>query len=1295
MSASADRNLLFGILALQNGFITREQLIDGIRAWAGEKSVLMEEVLIRQRALSAAQRNVLVPMVAFHIQEHAGDASKSLAGISYVESSVRDAIGNVNDPDVAASILHLAASEVDPYATKAPSVGAASVPGQRFQILRPHAQGGLGKVSIALDTELNREVALKEIQPPHADHNESRARFVLEAEVTGGLEHPGIVPVYGMGHYADGRPFYAMKFIKGDSLKEAIERYHHPKPNDPPETTGLLGLRKLLGRFIDVCNAMQYAHDRGVLHRDLKPGNIMLGQYGETLVVDWGLAKPRGVSSVSTSDESILVPSTSASGSFDATLPGSTVGTPQYMSPEQASGKLDELGPQSDVYSLGATLYHILTGQSPLAGKAGNDAGEVLRRVQRGDFPPPRSVQSTVITTLEAICLKAMALRPADRYASPRALATDIERWLDEVDERNQQLQQAIVALEAANVKAEAALKASRNHLGFSNFQHGLAEFNLGRWRSACRHLFAAWRIAEIGDPHRDSYLRILADRMTMGGQCCGLPLEHVSNVTDVAFCPHGNYVATATVGNAVQLWDSTTGIPIGPELLHPHAVVRIVFSSDGRFLAAASGGAGWVWEVASLRLAGRLIGHQGGLTDITFSPDGSLLGTTSYDRTARLWTTRDFQPASRPLPHQSTLRSIAFHPHGHCLATATEDGTAQLWDIHSRTPLGPGLRHDELASLDGENPHSSEDETMKTSVNDWWWKDPAGGVVGRDLPRFAGAWQVAFSPNGEYLATILNDKCAYVWHVPTRTLHNKLTGHHRWISHLSFSPDGNAIGTASRDTTARVWEELGASTVSECMQHAETVWNVAFSPDSTLIATASEDRTVQLWDRKTTVCIGEALRQDDPIRKVVFSPDSTRFATKSANSVHLWQIPRGMHRCQTMTHLDAVYTVAFSFDGKWLATASRDKTARIWDWNSGLLVAPPLQHQDVVRVVAFSPDDSTIATACDDGAARMWDAHRYQQLVEMRHQAAVVCVAFSPDGRRLATASRDGTVQQWDTKSGESVGKPIKHSDTVWGVAFSPDGNRLATCSRDRTARIWDVQRLKTICKPLYHSWSIHSVTFSPDGTRIATASSDRTARLWNAKNGDPISEPMRHPARVTEITFSPDGARLATSSEDGVVRLWDARTGVPLVQQFRHAKEVLGLAFSRDGQFLATGSTDFLAHIWEASELPSSNLTPVSFWEVMTCAAVEDNGDVRALSLIERSERLQMLLTDKQWFDTFRVFTQRRSEQCRRQLLWQAVDGKDAFAIRFHLGKMSDDERGRPENQGLIRDANAVLGR
>ena len=284
---NADANLLFGVLALQLDFISRDQLIAGMQAWVMDKQTPLAEHLVRVDALKAERQLLLEPLVAEHIRQHANDPQQSLAAVSSVDS-LRHDLKALADPDIEASLVSIPqrlSTALLSGDTTQTFIGNASGEPSRYRILRSHARGGLGEVFVAEDQELHREVALKEIQPEHADDPTSRSRFVLEAEITGGLEHPGIVPVYGLGKYDDGRPFYAMRFIQGNSLKEGVDRLHKSSPRI---AYGSTEFRRLLGRFVDVCNAIEYAHSRGVLHRDLKPGNIILGKYGETLVVDWG-----------------------------------------------------------------------------------------------------------------------------------------------------------------------------------------------------------------------------------------------------------------------------------------------------------------------------------------------------------------------------------------------------------------------------------------------------------------------------------------------------------------------------------------------------------------------------------------------------------------------------------------------------------------------------------------------------------------------------------------------------------------------------------------------------------------------------------------------------------------------------------------------------------------------------------------------------------------------------------------------------------------------------------------------
>jgi serine/threonine-protein kinase len=425
---SSDRNLLIGVLGLQMGLITESALLRALQSWVFRKSVALEEILLEQQAFNVESCQFLRGIAEQYLKLNADDAAAGLASLSST-GPVRRHLEEIGDSD-----LDLTLSRVDQLRSgkrsRAESARDAQLPvsqptSERFRVLRPHAKGGLGVVSIAEDRELHREVAMKEIQPEQAWDASSRTRFLLEAEITGRLEHPGIVPVYSMGTTSSGTPFYVMRFIRGDSLKEAIASFHDNSSRISAHERRM-ALRMLVRRLVDVCNAIEYAHSRGVLHRDLKPGNIMLGKYGETLVVDWGLART-GVRPATepSPEEPTYVPLSSDVSS--ETRMGSVVGTLAYMSPEQAEGRLDLLGPPADVYGLGATLYCLLTGRQPIPRQ---EQEEMLRLVREGLIPPPRSINPEIPRALEAICRAAMAKDISKRYASAAALAADLELWL-------------------------------------------------------------------------------------------------------------------------------------------------------------------------------------------------------------------------------------------------------------------------------------------------------------------------------------------------------------------------------------------------------------------------------------------------------------------------------------------------------------------------------------------------------------------------------------------------------------------------------------------------------------------------------------------------------------------------------------------------------------------------------------------------------------------------------------------------------------------------------------------------
>jgi serine/threonine-protein kinase len=422
--STADRNLLFGILAIQVNFIDRDELIAAINIWVLEKHKPLGQILLERRKLTADQVGAINTLIEQHLKMHGDDPELSLRATVALPFD----LDVVQDADMQASIAKLSpVRDIDetlsPHQSRSEDA--------RYRKLRHHADGGQGRVFVADDVELHREVALKENKPEYSGNSISRLRLVLEAEITGGLEHPGIVPIYGLGTYADGRPYYAMRLIRGDSLDTAIKQFHAAEKPGRDAGERSLAFRQLLRRFVDVCNAVAYAHSRGVLHRDLKPKNVMLGRFGETLVVDWGLAKAGAKEQTSgnvapgSEEEHTLRPASGSS--IEATEDGNELGTPPYMSPEQAQTRISELTAASDIYSLGSTLYALLAGRPPYEAPTRK---ELMEKVCSGQFTPPKQVKPEIPAALDAICRKAMSLEPKDRYANALDFAADIEHWL-------------------------------------------------------------------------------------------------------------------------------------------------------------------------------------------------------------------------------------------------------------------------------------------------------------------------------------------------------------------------------------------------------------------------------------------------------------------------------------------------------------------------------------------------------------------------------------------------------------------------------------------------------------------------------------------------------------------------------------------------------------------------------------------------------------------------------------------------------------------------------------------------
>ena len=413
----ADRNLLFGVLALQADLINPHQFVEACTLWATRKQCSLAALMVDRGWILASDQDHIDYLLQRKMQRQEGAIGPALASLP---DEVKRALAAVGDADLEQSLARQPQSEDLPSLE---TVGWVAKPDERYRLTRLHASGGIGRVWLAHDRSLGREIALKELRPERAHDSSLWTRFLREAQITGQLEHPGVVPVYELARRADThQPFYTMRFVKGHTLSDASRAYHLKRLAGQDDSLEFLAL---LRAFVTVCNTVAYAHSRGVIHRDLKGHNVVLADFGEVVVLDWGLAKLINRSEQEDSTFDILL-DPDEPGNPDLTVAGQTLGTPAYMAPEQAAGILSQIDVQTDVYGLGAILYEILTGRPPFLG---SDTQEVLRRVKEEQPAPPRQIWAEVPMALEAVCLRALAKRPADRFASASEVALEVQGW--------------------------------------------------------------------------------------------------------------------------------------------------------------------------------------------------------------------------------------------------------------------------------------------------------------------------------------------------------------------------------------------------------------------------------------------------------------------------------------------------------------------------------------------------------------------------------------------------------------------------------------------------------------------------------------------------------------------------------------------------------------------------------------------------------------------------------------------------------------------------------------------------
>ncbi len=1090
-----------------------------------------------------------------------------------------------------------------------------------YELLEEIACGGMGIVYKARQLSLNRIVALKVMTAGHLASPAAVERFRTEAETAASLDHPNIVPIYEIGEY-EGQQFFSMRFVEGGTLAQRMSEFglqsaecraHSgiARADLPTAHDRQCAIARMMAT---IARAVHFAHQRGILHRDLKPGNILIDAEGQPQVTDFGLAKVLSQDSSLTQSMAVL-------------------GTPSYMAPEQASGRAKHLTTAADVYGLGAILYELLTASPPFRG---GTAAETIRLVAETEPARLSTINPPVDKDLETICLKCLEKDPLLRYGSAAEVAEELERWRAGEPilaraigngekfwrwcKRNPRVAAlgtaTVLLLIISAVGANRAAwriaierdRAEQAHRGANRALVQLEAVNLERaeeFHAAdnCVQALPYWALALRDNPSN----HIAAERLmsalshrTWARLACP-PLEHSNRVTMAVFSRDGRWVATCAADKTAGVWDATTGQRV----------------------------AGPFW-------------HDAEINTVEFSPDARWVATAAQDNTARVWNRENGSPMSEPLLHGGNVEVVRFSSDGNLLATGSSTG-AHLWAVPSGRALLAPINFGPVVGLDI-SPDSSMLALSGWGHVVWVVSTRTGDVLHRLSHSYGTVRSVRFSPNNEWLVTACNDHTARVWDLRTGQTMGAPLQHGDVLWGAEFSPDGLRVATCSKDKTARIWDARSGQSLTPPLPHGAVVRSAVFSPDGLRLVTASPDKTARVWDATTGQPLTEPIAQEDTIWYAEFHPDGQRILTAgNANSVLIWDITPAQPWTLRLPNGGSVAT--FSSTGRALVIGTTWGRAELWDPYSGAPIGKAMQHRAKAGLNAaiFSPDEKLVGTACRDHTARVWDARTGDPVTPfLEHEDEVIAIAFSPDGRQVVTASLDKSARIWDAHSGKCLAV-LGHAASVRDARFSRNGKLVATASDDRCARVWDAVAGKPVTPLLRHEDKVYAVRFTPDDKQILTASADKIARLWDARTGLPGAA-LLHPAEVLQAEFSPNGEWAFTCAPDGVrvwevgtprllagplgqnlyqpcgmlstdgqrillgvrssfIQLWDPGTGQRISEKFEHqepfvfSENLRGMnsaAFSPDGQFLITAGEHSVACVWE---VPRPRL-PVPPW-------------------------------------------------------------------------------------------------
>ena len=1069
----------------------------------------------------------------------------------------------------------------------------------RYKLLQQIGEGGCGVVYMAEQQEpVRRRVALKVIKLG-MDTKSVIARFEAERQALAMMDHPNIAKVLDAGATDTGRPYFVMELVRGIKITEFCD-------------ANKLGTEERLGLLIQVCRAVQHAHQKGIIHRDIKPSNILVSiDDGMPVpkVIDFGIAKATHQQPLT--DKTLFT-------AFEQFL-----GTPAYVSPEQALMTNLDIDTRADIYSLGVLLYELLTGRTPFETQELLEAGlDTMRRTIGEKEPLPPSARlshlarETLTTTaasrhtvpphlihlvrgdLDWIAMKCLEKDRSRRYETANELAADLKRHLNQ--------EPVLAAAPSALYRFGKLVR--RNKGVFATVGAVALMLVLGvavsTWQAArarrAEREQGVLRTAAEEARQNETQLRQQAEAASVDARATlsssdflqGLRLIEEDKPNDalpflarsVSVNPANNAALTRL---ATLLTYHSWMLPT-PVLKHGGPVNSAEFSPDGkRIVTASADGTARVWDAQTYQPLVEPMKYSFGLTSAQFSPDGKRIVTISADLTVRVWDAQTGQPVTEPMKHERPVASVHFSPDGKRIVIGSCDNTARVWDAQTGQPLTESLVHGYVLKEPVEAPRNATGIVYSINEVGNVYSVDGSETLHLSFPSYSkgNAMTAQFSPDGKRIVTASEDGTTRVWDAQTGQALTEPMKLGNGVASAQFSADGKRIVTISHDHTAREWDAQTGEQLADPEVHSRPPGSKQFSPDGRRLVSISPGGIARVWDARTGQPLTVPMRHQGNVSTAQFSPDGERILTTSGEDVaYLWDAQTGPPSPFFHAPKAPWTRPQFSHDGRRIVMPSPDKTALVWDAQTGRLLTRMLQDSQVVWT-EFSPDDKRIVTASKDGTVRIWDAQTGQPLTEpMKHSGQVNTAQFSPDGKRIVTASWDGTARVWDAQTGQPLAEPMKHGDWVNAAEFSPDGKRIVTTSRDGTARVWDVQTGQPLAEPMKHDGAVNTAEFSPDGRRIVTASRDGTARVWDAQTGQSLAEPMKHDRVVSSAQFSPDGERIVTASEDGTARVWDAQTGQPLTEPMKHSRLVYSAQFSPDGKRIVTASLDATARVWDA---------------------------------------------------------------------------------------------------------------